>query len=58
MNLIEVEAILEEGGIIRIPQEELEAMKLREGDQICLLYLEQEAGSKINGSKEFILEKR
>lgn len=64
MNLIEVKTVLRKGGIIKIPTEELNAMKLKEGDEICLVYLEHlavniEKGHKRESStKEFLLEKQ
>ena len=41
MDLIEIEAKMVKGGMIQIPEAELESTGLREGDEVCLLYLTQ-----------------
>ena len=58
MDLIEIEAKMVKGGMIQIPKAELKATELREGDEVCLLYLPQSEGSRQNDAKEFIMEKR
>lgn len=57
MNLIEVEVKMGKDGIIQIPEAELKVMGLNEGDDICLLYIGQSDDSKVNCSKEFMIEK-
>lgn len=56
MRFIEVMVTMEEGGVIRIPEAELECMGLREGDQICLSYLAKGRNSLKNEAKEFLVE--
>lgn len=57
MRLIEIETKLEADGVIRIPMEELKATGLKEGDEVCLMYVEGTCGK---GSKvdEFMVERR
>lgn len=38
MNLVEIETKLKKDGVIQIPDKELGATGLHEGDEICLLY--------------------
>lgn len=57
MKLIEARTKMEKDGAIRLPKQELENMKLEEGDEICLVYLAQDENSLANDTKEFILEK-
>ncbi len=54
MDLIEIEAKILEGGMIRIPKAELESTGLRKGDEVCLLYLTQSDDNRKNDAKEFI----
>lgn len=57
MKLIEIETKVEKDGVIRIPMEEFKATGLKEGDEVCLIYVEGTCGK---GSKvdEFMVEKR
>ena len=57
MRLIEVMVTVEKGGVMRIPEKELETMGLREGDRVCLSYLAQEDNSLENEAKEFLMER-
>ena len=58
MHLVEIETKLRKDGVIQIPDKELEATELHEGDEVCLLYLTKEKEEKRNDSGEFILERR
>lgn len=55
MQLIEIETKMGKDGMIQIPKAELDATGLKEGDDVCLLYLEQ---SKEKDVDEFIIEKK
>lgn len=55
MKIIEIETKVGKNGIIQIPEAELEATSLKEGDDICLLYLEPAKDVKAD---EFILERK
>lgn len=48
MRLIEIETKVETDGVIRIHMEELKATGLKEGDEVCLMYVE---GTYGKGSK-------
>ncbi len=50
--------IIKMDGVIQIPDKELEAMGLHEGDEVCLLYLTKQKEERHNDSGEFILERR
>lgn len=54
MKLIEIETKMGKDGIIQIPRAELEATGLKEGDEVCLVYLS-ERGDVMNRVGEFIL---
>ena len=54
MNLIEFTTKIGKGGMIQIPKEELLATGLKEGDEICMSYIEQPHAAKIT---EFMFEK-
>ena len=54
MKLIEIETKMGKDGIIQIPRAELEATGLKEGDEVCLVYLN-EKGDVMNRVGEFIL---
>ena len=56
MRLVEMMLTVEKQGVIRIPENELEKMDIREGDQICLSYLTKEDGTKKSWTKEFLME--
>lgn len=58
MHLVEIETKLRKDGVIQIPDKELEATGLNEGDEVCLLYLTKQKGESRNDSGEFILERR
>ena len=58
MNLVEIETKLRKDGVIQIPDKELEATGLHEGDEVCPLYLTKQKGERRNDSGEFILERR
>lgn len=58
MHLVEIETRLRKDGVIQIPDKELEATGLQEGDDVCLLYLTKQKEERHNDSGEFILEKR
>lgn len=58
MHLVEIETRLRKDGVIKIPDKELEATGLHEGDEVCLLYLTKQKGERRNASGEFILERR
>ena len=58
MHLVEIETKLRKDGIIQIPDKELEAPGLHEGDEVCLLYMTKQKGERRNDSGEFILERR
>lgn len=55
MQLIEIETKMGKDGMIQIPQAELDATGLKEGDDVCLVYLKQSNGK---GVDEFIIEKK
>lgn len=55
MRIIEIETKVEKNGVVRIPEAELMATGLKEGDDICLSYLEP---IKDMTADEFILERR
>ncbi len=55
MKIIEIETKLGKNGIIQIPEAELEATGLKEGDDICLSYLEPYVGKSAD---EFLIEKK
>lgn len=57
MNLIEIETKMGNDGMIQIPKDELKVTGLKEGDDICLLYLVHSDGSRGNSTGEFVLEK-
>lgn len=46
MRLIEIETKVETDGVIRIPIEELKATGLKEGDEVCLMYVEGTCGKE------------
>lgn len=54
MKLIEIETKMGKDGMIKIPEKELLATGLKEGDKICLLYLEQPRATHVD---EFLLER-
>lgn len=56
MKLIEIETKMGKDGIIQIPKAELEATGLKEGDEVCLLYVNNEEGGRVNCTGEFILQ--
>ena len=58
MNLVEIETKVRKDGVIQIPDKELEATGLHEGDEVCLLYLIKQKGERCNESGEFILERK
>ena len=45
---------LRKDGIIQIPDKELEATGLHEGDEVCLLYMTKQKGESRNDSGEFM----
>ncbi len=57
MNLIEIETKMAKNGIIQIPRDELEVTGLKEGDDVCLLYVVHSDGNRGNSTGEFVLEK-
>lgn len=57
MNLIEIETKMGKDGIIQVPRDELELTGLKEGDDICLLYVVHSNGNRGNNTGEFVLEK-
>ena len=57
MRLIEVMVTVEKGGVMRIPEKELETMGLREGDRVCLSYLAQEDDSLEIEAIVFLMER-
>lgn len=58
MHLVEIETKLRKDEVIQIPDKELEAIGLHEGDEVCLLYLTKQKGERRNDSGELILERR
>ena len=54
MKIIEFTAKVGKGGVVQIPKEELLATGLKEGDEICMSYIEQPEAQKIS---EFMFEK-
>ena len=46
MNLIEIETKMAKNGIIQIPRDELEVTGLKEGDDVCLLYVVHSDGNR------------
>lgn len=56
MQLIEIETKMGKDVMIQIPQAELDATGLKEGDDVCLVYLSKERGDRKNSAGEFILE--
>lgn len=57
MNLIEIETKMGKDGMIQVPKDELRVTGLKEGDDICLLYVTHSDGSRGNSTGEFVLEK-
>lgn len=57
MNLVEIETKMGKDGMIQIPKDELRETGLKEGDDICLLYLVHSENSIGNNTGEFVLEK-
>lgn len=55
MKVIEIKTKVGKNGMIQIPEAELKATSLKEGDDICLSYLEPAKGVKAD---EFILERK
>lgn len=56
MKLIEIYAVVESGGVIRLPEAEKKAIGIEDGDEVCLSYITQSEAGRINESKEFIIE--
>ncbi len=57
MKIIEIETKMGKDGIIQIPRAELEATGLKEGDEVCLMYLSKIEKKSINTTGEFMVEK-
>ena len=58
MTLIEVETKMGKNGIIQVPEAELKETGLKEGDELCLLYVAISDDSLKNTTGEFLVEKR
>jgi len=58
MTMIEIETKMGKDGVIQIPEAELKATGLKEGDEICLLYVAIRDDISLNTTGEFMLEKR
>ena len=56
MKLIEIETKMGKDGIIQIPKAELEVTGLKEGDEVCLMYVNHEGDGNKNSTGEFILQ--
>ena len=58
MQIIKVETKMGKNGMIQIPKAELEATGLREGDELCLMYLALSEDNRKNVTGEFMFEKQ
>lgn len=56
MKMVEIHAVVEAGGVIRLPEAERKAMGIEDGDEVCLSYITQPETGSENVAKEFIIE--
>ncbi|MCI8313330.1 MAG: hypothetical protein HFI12_14155 [Lachnospiraceae bacterium] len=58
MELVEMMVVMEKDRMIKLPEEEVKVMGLKEGDELCLSYLvEDQMEGKVNGAGEFLVER-
>ena len=59
MQLVEMIVVMGKDRMIQLPEEEVNVMGLKEGDDLCLSYLvDDRMEGKVNGAGEFLVEKK
>ena len=58
MELIEMNVVMGKNRMIKLPAEEVKAMGLKEGDELCLSYVTDQEGGKENRVQEFLVENK
>lgn len=58
MELVEMMVVMGKDRMIKLPEEEVKVMGLKERDELCLSYLmEDQMEGKVNGAGEFLVER-
>ena len=57
MIIVEFSAVVEKDGVVQIPREEMQAMGIKEGDEIYFSYIMPSQEDRMENTKEFMKEK-